>query len=334
MTSRGQGHRAETEVPVQYIHVPKAGGTTIQYSLGKMLKKVLSVRPERHNGDPAHCHNLKPLEAGKVYEGHAPIGYFSTNYYAASPIYIVCNREPLSLMASLFDFRNTFTGQTGNTGFLELVKQTQNATKRLAAEGKDPTSFLDHLVRSGDEHIPDFTRFFVPCGCAFSDSSNLTASAMHNVLRIDVVAVLEDFGSLIPQLEYHLPWLKPFDMLNPANVHSDRSQRQVLSEEAIATLQGEPLFVSQSKIYALSRDVAEARARFAERCMSDRGCDGVAGDQVPVKLSQEAYDLLKSTAPRLRKSSCVVPPAAGYGWPPFYSDEDDAATSFTTTAAS
>ena len=320
MTRRG-GMNATTEVPVQYVHVPKAGGTTIERSIDGWCKKIFGHRPQKCNSIEKGCQakRLKALEMGEWYTGHAPIGWFSNNYQTMSPLYILCNREPIAIMVSLYDYTATFNGVTHHQSFLDLVAERKRREQELRDEGVDPVHYLDTLIKRQEEDVPNFLHFYLPCGCGippFDDVDNATAAAMHNLLRVDVLAVLEDFDSLPIQLEYHLPWLKPVRML-PAQNERFRP-KQILSDEAQTILQKSNLYHVANTVYIFSKRVADARSAHARRCRDDRDCFLDDTNIVPIDISESEFHILDSSKDRLRDSSiCLAPPPFGSQWPRF-----------------
>lgn len=329
MSSRGFGQDSESLAPVQYIHIPKAAGTTIQSSL---YQKVRTIKAKVHvqNSMGEGCDVKKQtLVNGEYYTGHSPIGFIATNWRSMNPVYILCHREPLSLAISLYDYKASHA-ETPNfpKKFTDLAKNLVERERQLKVNGDvaSETGYLDFLLRHGDQdNIPYSIKFFIPCGCDLQkpsmtsfDLNNYTLSGIHNILRIDVIAVTEDFPSLLTQLDFHLPWFRPFTMLPTENTAA--RPKQIISNETKDIIQRLPHFQRQKLFYDITKLLAAARGRFATECLAReaRGLPQCDGSSSPVDLPDDIVRALDESKDFLRSSSCLVPPPSGTEWPRFF----------------
>eukprot|EP00634_Sargassococcus_sp_CCMP2135_P014424 CAMPEP_0198659516 /NCGR_PEP_ID=MMETSP1467-20131203/32317_1 /TAXON_ID=1462469 /ORGANISM="unid. sp., Strain CCMP2135" /LENGTH=315 /DNA_ID=CAMNT_0044395871 /DNA_START=88 /DNA_END=1035 /DNA_ORIENTATION=+ len=313
MTSRGAEWTLDTAPPVQYIHIPKAGGTTVQASLRQAISRFgRSLYVTNAFSRTTGCHKDRDMAQGQYYAGHSSIGFFSKTFRKMSPIYIVVTREPIALMVSLYDFIATYASAS-RADFTKLVHEYRDREDGLAKEGVQPDMFLDTLLQRNLDFVNDFRGFYVPCDCDHSDPSNLTTSAMHNLLRVDVVVVLEEFGLFVPQIEHHLPWLRPFTVGHSHN--KARRPPQQISQETLGAFMRSERYETQARLYQFAKTVARARAEYATACLSGN-CP--SSELVPIELALPDFTDLLATRDALRhQSACLVPPADGQAWPTF-----------------
>ena len=115
---------ADDGVPTQYVHVPKAAGSTLQMLLAYYVafpRSLLYIKGEVED------HPRTP--AGTIFVGHAPIVNDPNSQYAAkrafyarNPFFISSVREPMARMLSLYDYRAHFnlsvcTGELDEDGY-------------------------------------------------------------------------------------------------------------------------------------------------------------------------------------------------------------------------
>lgn len=316
-------HEAEKcQLGANMIHIPKAAGSSVQGGLQELAMqrcgKSATVQAEVLNCSE---YNQTELVEGAYYLGHAPIGFAGTNFIPM--VYIIVIREPMAMMISLYDYTAQFAGSVLTTKkypklarkemkmpIFEKSLEFKDRELLLATEGVPPTGYLDALVLRDDYTFLDISSFLIPCrpGCHHVDKN--TAVVLHNLLRIDVVAVVDELSLLLPQLDYHLPDLAPFTM--PME-NSGTRQKQRLSPAAFAILQNNSGFVRSLKIYHLARHLARARANFAEDKAKARFGD-VLLDHPSFK---DDYNLLLETSLALQNTPCLVPPAKDRDWPTF-----------------
>jgi len=339
--------RGECPLPyaVNFIQVPRAAGATVQRVLRRGVARCGGASFGHNNPYYATCNdddaNTRELRRGNLYDGHAPIGWSAANFDAMAVLYVVVMREPASLMVSLYDYTVTFAAYMEkpkartvnwlkNPVYARSLEMSE-AEIRLAVYDDVPAGqYLDELFRRRQYGFSDMDfaieSFLVPCrpqqNCSTGGSGEthqLFATAMHNLLRVDVVAVVDELEeTLVPQLEYHLG-LALFAAGAPTadgakkellpRENAVRRVRQRLSPAAYAVLRATPAFRRATRLYLLSKDIARVRAARAKDATT------TTPHPADVPLSEADYDLLTSTT-ALRASPCVVPPR--FAWPSFF----------------
>ena len=279
--------------PVQYIHVPKAGGTTIQSMLKKM-GRMLGYHSHTVNG-PANCKAVRgSFGAGQVYMGHQPLGWCVAES-PARPLYIVSLREPIARMVSLYDYMATFTGKGGRPAFQKGVQRMRDAEREMEGRGIPRTGFLEHLLVGGTPQ-PGVTkgnqmRWLLPGQCSSPrdgprlESRSRLATALTNLLRCDVVVDSDQLSSqLLPQLWYHAPQTQYLRLIKHAN--AAHRPKQVLSNTTITKILearrvDEGLAIDGVDgdliLYDFARRVARAREDRARACWDAEGGSGRNG---------------------------------------------------------
>lgn len=222
-------------VVVQYVHVPKAGGTTIQDQLDKWAR-ARSIPIFMKNGD--HEVNWKcPANAIKsgILMGHRGFGFcprFMDSALGEKAFYIVALREPVSRFRSLFDY---FISHR-YTSFTKYHKRWDNR------ELSDIVVEYDALLKKGlpDDH-PDMwgpltmqglarqqSAFMCGWDCVAHDQRNMTLNkmvnrAVANLQRTDVVVIMEKLDDLFDQLRFHVSWVPKNQKRFPTeNIHKGK----------------------------------------------------------------------------------------------------------------
>jgi len=259
---------------VQFIHVPKAGGTSVQRSLmqwcGKTEKcSMMIFDGSSYGSSSSRCPPL--VQVKTLLTGHRGYGYcrdVQANKKRGLVTFVVL-REPVSRIRSLFDYRLLKLGVLGKqTDDLSDAIVRFNSTleiekgeERLRALGMQQARFLcgfhcmgpeaDVMARSNasKEHV----------------TRTIVAKAMHNLLRVDAVGVLERFTELLPQLKYQLDWV-------PMNVHGWPKEntaaphdKTVLTPQAVEILRewNRP----DTEVYQLADKIAKRKTSEALKCL-------------------------------------------------------------------
>lgn len=157
----------EDGAPVQFIHVPKCAGSTLQNSLQKIGKNQSLARYVWDNvWDNSDLNHVKPGKKdfeflnGSYYAGHRPIGWGMTFDMTAlsRPIFITILRDPIERLISLYDFiceslerRNgvlvmTSTDDPTLAERARIATQLWSKEKDLLAEGVNETATMSEMV--------------------------------------------------------------------------------------------------------------------------------------------------------------------------------------------
>ena len=269
--------------PVQFIHVPKAGGTSIQVALYTFAKAHHVEVFTFDNGGPWY----EPKHANQgLFLGHRGFG-FSENIFSKSPVTIVVIREPVSRMVSIYDYLRTTTAKfqmkadiirswSGKT-FDEIIAN-YNRTRTLHPKSLRPgggADISDYTIHRFLQHQPQFL-----CGynCVwpinpnralkFPNRAEQLKRALENLERIDCVTVLEELNSLIVQMKIFLdfiPGLEHFPHENVAKAEEKTKPKQ----ETIEMLK---LFTKDDEvIYHRAREITRIKTENALNCIQQRG---------------------------------------------------------------
>ena len=215
-------------VPSQYIHIPKVGGTSIDY----FLRTVLNT-PTRRTGMhkvlefPGH-----PVRAqrGLAYSGHVEKGR-PVGIDGMSPMYMIVLREPISQIVSAFDFRVRWDPETwmGSNYFRSEVSELHRVVEDAKDQCVQPQKMLEHVYCHNRTVAPSvialvnrtfhFAKpqrsaevqydYLIPASAnktqLMSVHNGLLSCALHHLLDVDIVAVTEHLESgFVHQLQYHL----------------------------------------------------------------------------------------------------------------------------------
>ena len=270
--------------PVQYIHVPKAGGTTIQALLEAMGHTLgCDINYKNSNGK---CKAIWGSFGAGVYMGHRPLGWCFAES-PARPLYIVSLREPIARIVSLYDYMATFTGKGGGRAFQDSVQHMRVAEREMEGRGIPRTGFLEHLLVGGQMRglLKDLQMSWLlpgQCSSPRDDPRSRLATALTNLLRCDVVVDSDQLSSqLLPQLWYHAPQTQYLRLITHAN--AAHRPKQVLSNATITKIL-EARRVDEVDgvdgdliLYDFARRVARAREDRARACWDAEGGSGRNG---------------------------------------------------------
>ena len=251
---------ADDGVPTQYVHVPKAAGSSLQMLLAYYVafpQSILYIKGEVED------HPRTP--AGTIFVGHAPIVNDPNSLYAAkrafyarNPFFISSVREPMSRMLSLYDYRAHFnlsvcTGELDDEGYYRretflkganaqiidfasciTTAQFQKDEAAAIAAGVPETGLMEHFYRKKHPYVMQMTQenqysWFIPRDDFRRDhptvNENSLACAMANALRVDVVVETTRYQeTLLPALKYHAPYLWANDSAMIAEVQFGESE--------------------------------------------------------------------------------------------------------------
>jgi len=311
--------------PVQYIDTQHAGVTEV-WDILKAIGKSLHDKTASHAGwvlDPPGCKAVKgSLHTGKVYTGHAPLGWCAAQS-PVRPLYIISLREPVSRLVSTYDFVATSPRSKSVAGHLH------DAEKRLEQQGTRSTEFLEHLFLANDTEVSQMVAlsqvsWLLPgdCSALLVDPRSRLAVALKNLLRCDIVVDPDRLrDSLFAQLWYHAPqteFLKTEFLKESKHANVPLRSKQVLSDATI-----EKMLQRRSSsavdgtdadliLYSFAQRVARAREHRARACWGREGLswqlDGLGRDGVncsalcAINVTSAEFDLVRS-APSVEQCS-------------------------------
>mmetsp|Transcript_2982 Transcript_2982/g.4029 ORF Transcript_2982/g.4029 Transcript_2982/m.4029 type:complete len:358 (-) Transcript_2982:25-1098(-) len=198
-------------IPVQYIHIPKTGGTTIQLYLKRWFPEMFYMQNKVADWDCPSSLNAKVLV------GHRGFG-FCERFTERDMLYIVTVRDPLERFVSQYDYvmRTDYKqfmsvrklwGDDTLDDLLHLYNQTKqdlsNVTRR-------ENSTAINLVQVFDSMFMEHTTYLCGFDCLDSKLSlqEKKNRAKQNLERIHVVATTKNLYKLLPQLRFHMNGIK------------------------------------------------------------------------------------------------------------------------------
>lgn len=261
---RTASHRpfAKSGAPVQYVHLPKAGGMTIQTQLECMA---------RANGIATHIKNnnnerTTGMQNGSLYMGHHVVGWGAAP--TSHAFTLVSWRDPLSLVLSLYGYKASFAGNVGPAQHIREVQYLRSAEAAMRVRGVAADAMFDTLLREGDSLAWEYahsssSHFLLPLTCLV-DKNSLSAKAimLKNLARIQVVVMSERLSvQLQPQLRRHAPWLDTLmsGSCGEKKVNVAHRKPQVLSENVSKRMMASSAFQWEVAVSAFAARVAEAR---------------------------------------------------------------------------
>ena len=247
----------EEGAPVQYVHVPKAAGTTIHsYLFDKVVNEFAlpQTKLDRRN-HPELCPKDDREWSGGLYWGHCPIVSGRGN---TRPLFIVSLREPKARWISNFRYiarnKHHFDHNLLKAA-MKLFKQRGYPTSDIFAEmlkTRHPfaTSLLDRSQWS----------FLVPMGCPLRNGTSpkrdivrLTrqnkdlakAVLIQNLVRCDVVVTMDQLDTFVQQMINHLAKAQFMDdaykFSRGGKLAGRKSPEEILDEAAVKAMTTHPV---------------------------------------------------------------------------------------------
>ena len=263
---------------LQFVHIPKTGGTTIQEGLNGWVKDNAHISLYLWNVNAYMGSSVKcppRILAHSFYMGHRGWGFCEHVEKSKDGLFtITAVRSAVSRMVSLHDY-NLFKRGTGKAQkyFGSKVEVNKHTLKNLVKEFNATQDVIEPgekiLRYSGSQQC----RFMCGYECLGPNSYKndtftpeyMLQRALENLRKTDCVAVTDKLNDLIPQLRYHLTYIP-----NNANGWQTQnklpgSMRSTLDDESRAILADwgwadEQLYLEASKI-------AAEKTKQATRCL-------------------------------------------------------------------
>lgn len=281
--------------PVQFVHIPKAGGTSVQEIFLKAARfKKLSVL-EKDNGGPFW---VEKRRAG-VYLGHRGFGFSSKlqNRVGEDVLYVVALRDPIKRFVSSFSYRLVspeplfremvewwgdrdindvikeyyeFVKSGGDTHAQETPKQIRTL-RRLLHQQIDYVCGFDCVpLFAGDD--AEFESDYLNSPAVTLSLEQKFAKASRNLRRADVVVVLDRLDDVVKQMKVNVKWwpatIGKIGETRPQQVKTPSKRSTTLNDESRKIL-GE-LLREDSKLYARAVEIGVTKAKNAAACLRKR----------------------------------------------------------------
>jgi hypothetical protein len=262
---------------VIYVHIPKAGGTSIQIAMrGWVDKTANGVSSYMIANGPSFSHSSFTCPPGalghNVLAGHRGFGYCTEIENNPRGMFtFTAFREPVARAVSLHDYNLITIGDSKDSwedAFKDEKESLSDSIKRfnrtqeiergealLRFAGSQQTRFmcgyacLGPNVRGNDTYTNEY----------------MLKKAKVNLLKLDAVGVSERLDELIPQLKLHLSPLVPrgFSKWPESNAQTPK-KKSVLDNEARAILA--KWSETDAELYKIADEIARKKTEEARKC--------------------------------------------------------------------
>ncbi len=313
--------------PVQFIHIPKDGGTSIQDWLEQYVAPSGNVSVDLSNGgNTLHI----PLHAGQILMGHQPYGFGQlAKLHQLKSLFITVIRDPIDLVRSRFYFYNFMLDN------LEFVRDDK-ARSETEVNGKYARKWIEsanatgiafedafwYSVLTSDLFFKEqlnyaFLNFYflVPTHIKesvtpFPDSNTpvlltLMACAVHFALH-DVHALDEmtSMDGFLDQLRYHAPAIMTDDLISKLPQHNVRGPtRSQVALEKVGRAKWLQEGEDMNKLYhayGILQSIAASRRAQARKAIANDKYDYNAPAVCSIEVSKDARWFIDSVPPQCK----------------------------------
>jgi len=228
---------------VQYIHIPKAAGTSIQSAVNEWVRNTPKATLARYDNNAVHASSIRcPEEAftASVLIGHRGFGYCDYVKYSPRGLFtFTALREPIPRMVSWFDYYlyelhepRAMATFWDRGSFSDIVKK-YNSTSRI--------EYGERLIRYSGQQQARYLCGYECMGPMARRNNTYTEQyvldrALQNLAKVDVVGITSDLEGMVKQLKFHLPHLIPGNFNNFKRSNAIHGQKSEVDEEAMEIL--------------------------------------------------------------------------------------------------
>jgi hypothetical protein len=230
---------------VIFLHIPKTAGTTLYRILEQnYAKKDIYTFWQDGSIDTFKQLSVERKAQIRLLRGHA--GYGMHAYLPGPRVYFTMLRDPIKRTISYYHYARRVPAHY----CYDLINRQQMSLLDFVTSGSDPMADNAHTrllygLESGQE---------IPAGQC---TSQMLETATHNLARLAVVGLAEEFDAKLVLLKRAFGWQKL--AYAPQNVADERSKRQPISAETLAALAEVNRFDVQ--LYACARELFHERVQ-------------------------------------------------------------------------
>ena len=274
-------------VPVQYVHVPKAGGTTIQDAFAAW-GHAKGLHVYLHDGDHEGVWMCPDALVNRgILLGHRGFGFCQRmqRAYGDKAFYVVAMREPVSRLRSLFDYfmshnypffqkyHALWRNKELNDIVIDYNKTLHENLPRTDPRMRGPTMLRGLSLQQ--------TAFLCGWDCVAGEANNVTRKeafqrAVDNLQRADAIVIMEKLDDLIVQMRFHTTWV-------PSNINKFPFDNTHKGKKSVLSAQAQEIVRQWSrddvKLYRMAVARHDELTSNAKRCLgvSDAGDAGGGG---------------------------------------------------------